>query len=177
MADDFWQKQTDLKDPNYWSDWQKRAKEASLGVNKMPFVFGGGDADYHTLNGMSPSDIFKLFYSGGAPGAASGGAQSGSGAFDPNTQALLASFGFGGLGGLGGLGFSGGGGGGGSPAPQQQQPQQQSSGGSFGGLGIAGPVSPMQFPTSLGMGGGGSAPAPQPQDTSGYTGGLGYRGY
>ncbi len=86
----------DPKSRSMWDAFRQRSSAAVQGINKMPFVFGGGDQDYASLASMSPNDIMTLFYGrrSVAPAASSGGAASG---LSPDALALLASF--------GGLGF------------------------------------------------------------------------
>jgi hypothetical protein len=63
------------KDPEMWNNFRRYSERATQGINKMPFVFGGG-GDYANLAGKSPQDIMTQFgnMSWGSPsGGATGG--------------------------------------------------------------------------------------------------------
>lgn len=103
------------RNPDFWDRYRRTAQEATEGINRMPFVFGGPDHSWDSLSqmrnnnaslaAMDPAQIFAQFYKGGAaPAAASTGGAPQAPTTDPNTLAELFGAGaFGGLGGLGGI--------------------------------------------------------------------------
>jgi len=70
MADDFGGLQTpvfDPKDKAQWAAYRHQAQDATRGINRMPFVFGGstGYSDLGSLNSstpMTPIDVENYFY-------------------------------------------------------------------------------------------------------------------
>ncbi len=161
MADDFGGLQKPLFNPEdaaQWEAYRTRAQDSTAGVNKMPYVFGGGDKGYSDLKDMSSDDIKRVFYNMPAPAGSGGGGGS-------DLSSLLGMLGFGGIdpsllmaaaanagvnigdpteGGVrGGLGYAGGSsgasfGGGGSLYSPTMTPTAQPVPGTFGGLGYVG---------------------------------------
>jgi hypothetical protein len=95
----------DPKDPEMWKQFRMGAGKATEGINKMPFVFGGGGGEgskYGDLADWTKEDNFQALYGGGAyPNGGGGGVAGGTmgGGVNSSSGGLPGPFAFSGGGG------------------------------------------------------------------------------